>query len=450
MPRTSRSPLGVFFRALNKLSESELAERYGVREWTEKLVYWGTRTGAQVGAQAGAIARSRFTAAQERLHEFSGAERFAAPRSRPGGRFDLTLTEEQSMMRETLRRFARETARPAAQAADREGADAEFDARVAELGLNLISVPEGLGGAGEARSPVSTTLIAEDLAYGDMGLALAALAPCGFINLLVDYGTQLQRRRYLPPMCDEDFVPASLALMEPRARFDARYLETRARPEGAGFRLEGTKCMVPLAERAEVFLVFAQLAGQGPRAFLVDATNPLLERRAERHMGLGAAGLGRLELRGALVGPDALLGGPEPDAYDHARALDLARLGTCALAVGACQAVLDYVITYCNERVAFGEPISHKQAVAFMIADIAIELEGMRLMTYQAASHAERGRPFHREAFLAWTQCAEKAMQLGSQGVQLLGGHGYTAEHPVERWYRQLRAVAILEGALAV
>ena len=135
---------------------------------------------------------------------------------------------------------------------------------------------------------------------------------------------------------------------------------------------------------------------------------------------------------------------------EHERAVDLARLGACALAVGTCQAALDYVIQYCNDRVAFGEPISHKQAVAFTIADIAVELEGMRLMTYQAASHAERGRPFHREAFLAWTQCAEKSMQIGSHGVQLLGGHGYTTEHPVERWYRQLRAIPMLEGALVV
>lgn len=449
----SRSPLGALFRALNKISESELAERYGVRELTQQVVYWGTRAGARVTAEAGARARSRFRDLKGRVEELTGAETLTRAEG-GGGLFDLTLTEEQSMMRETLLRFAREALRPRAHEADAGGVDEEeekeFLARVAELGLNLIGVPEGLGGAGEQRSPVSTVLMAEDLAQGDMGLALAALAPCGFINLLSEFGSQLQRRRYLPPLCGEAFVPVSVALAEPRARFDPRFLETRARPEGGGYRLEGVKCMVPLATRAEAYVVFAQLAGQGPRAFLVDAQSPQLERRAERHMGLGAAELGRLELRGVTVGPDALLGAPDGAGYEHDRAVDLARLGACALAVGTCQAALDYVIQYCNDRVAFGEPISHKQAVAFTIADIAVELEGMRLMTYQAASHAERGRPFHREAFLAWTQCAEKSMQIGSHGVQLLGGHGYTTEHPVERWYRQLRAIPMLEGALVV
>jgi alkylation response protein AidB-like acyl-CoA dehydrogenase len=112
--------------------------------------------------------------------------------------------------------------------------------------------------------------------------------------------------------------------------------------------------------------------------------------------------------------------------------------------------VLDYVIPYCNERVAFGEPISHRQSVAFMIADIATELEGMRLLTWRAASRAEHGLPFAREAYLARLQCAEKGMQIGTDGVQLLGGHGFTKEHPVERWYRDLRAVSVIEGGILV
>jgi alkylation response protein AidB-like acyl-CoA dehydrogenase len=112
--------------------------------------------------------------------------------------------------------------------------------------------------------------------------------------------------------------------------------------------------------------------------------------------------------------------------------------------------VLDYVIPYVNDRKAFGEPIANRQAVAFTVANIAIELDGMRLLTYHAASRVDQGKPFSREAALARRLCAERGMQIGSDGVQLLGGHGYTKEHPVERWYRDLRAAGLMEGALIV
>ena len=110
--------------------------------------------------------------------------------------------------------------------------------------------------------------------------------------------------------------------------------------------------------------------------------------------------------------------------------------------------MLEYVIEYCNERIAFGEPISHRQAVAFMIANIAIEVEGMRLLMLRAASRAEHGLDFHDAAYLARLFTASKAMEIGTNGVQLLGGHGFIREHPVERWYRDLRAVGIMEGGL--
>jgi alkylation response protein AidB-like acyl-CoA dehydrogenase len=146
--------------------------------------------------------------------------------------------------------------------------------------------------------------------------------------------------------------------------------------------------------------------------------------------------------------PGALLGDASPDVY--AECVHLGRLAWCALAIGTGQAVLDYVIPYVNDRVAFGEPISHRQAVAFAVANIAIELEGMRLATYRAASRADQGAGFARETALARQLCADKGMAIASEGVQLLGGHGYVKEHPVERWYRDLRAAGVMEGALLV
>jgi alkylation response protein AidB-like acyl-CoA dehydrogenase len=121
-----------------------------------------------------------------------------------------------------------------------------------------------------------------------------------------------------------------------------------------------------------------------------------------------------------------------------------------ARALGTSQAVLDYVIPYVKERHAFGEPVAHRQSVAFMVANIAIELQGMRLVTYKAAGRVAQGKDASREIALARRLCAEKGMQIGLDGVQLLGGHGYVKEHPVERWYRDLRAIGLMEGAVLV
>jgi alkylation response protein AidB-like acyl-CoA dehydrogenase len=163
-------------------------------------------------------------------------------------------------------------------------------------------------------------------------------------------------------------------------------------------------------------------------------------------MGVRAAGLGKVLLEKVEVGPVALLG----DAAAYVDAVRLARIGWCALAVGTAQAVLDHVVPYVNERTAFGEPISHRQAVAFAVADMATELQGMRLVTYRAASRAAQGLPFARETALARRLCTDKGMRIGLDGVQLLGGHGFVKEHPVERWYRDLRAVGVLEGGVLV
>jgi alkylation response protein AidB-like acyl-CoA dehydrogenase len=130
--------------------------------------------------------------------------------------------------------------------------------------------------------------------------------------------------------------------------------------------------------------------------------------------------------------------------------VQLGQLGWCALAVGTGQAVLDYVIPYVNERTAFGEPVSNRQGVAFTVANIAIELDGMRLATYRAASRVDQGMTFAREVALARRLCAGRGTGIGSDGVQMLGGHGYVKEHPVERWYRDLRSAGVMEGALLV
>ena len=278
------------------------------------------------------------------------------------------------------------------------------------------------------------------------------------------WGTAEQEAAYLPPFTGEDVPAAALALLEPRPLFDPLELGTRARRDGHDWILDGVKSLVARAGECELFLVAADAEDVGPALFVVESSTSGLSVEAEPAMGLRPAATGRLLLEGARLPGTALLGhdasgegapgtsapAVKMPAQAYVECVQRARIAWCALATGACQAVLDYVIPYVNERKAFGEPISNRQAVAFAVADVGIETEGMRLATYRAASRADQGRDFAREAALARRLCAAKAMKIGSDGVQLLGGHGYVKEHPVERWYRDLRAVGVMEGALLV
>ena len=221
-------------------------------------------------------------------------------------------------------------------------------------------------------------------------------------------------------------------------------LQTKARKRGGHYLINGEKCLVLQGLNASRLLVAAQCS-DGPALFWVDAASKGVSRQAEPAMGLKAGSLARVRFKSVKVPAEHRLAAAD---FDYSAFLACSSLAWCALAVGTSQAALDYVIGYCNERVAFGEPISHRQGVAFMVADLAIEIDAMRLMVWRACARAERGEDFLREAYLARVLCAEKAMKVGTDAVQLLGGHGFTKEHPVERWYRDLRAVAIQTGGL--
>ena len=435
--RNARNPMGLSLAALNKVAGSRVLDRLRLRKPAERVIFRGARTGFRT---VGAVTRT-----------FSAAQRRRAPQrprpAEPRGLFDLTPTDEQRMIRDISREFAAEQLRPAAASADAEGAASpELLKRVnAELGISGLSVPEELGGLGTERSAVTGVLVAEALAHGDMALAVAALAPSAVSTALALWGDETQQATYLPAFVGDDGPAAALAVLEPQPLFDPFALNTTARRSVDGYVLDGVKSLVPRGASAELFVIAANLDGR-PALFLVESSTTGLTVEAEPAMGLRAASLARVHLSKVAVPSSALLG----DTGAYADCIRLARLGWCALAVGTAQAVLDYVIPYVNDRVAFGEPVSHRQGVAFLVANIGIELEGMRLATYRAASRAEQGRSFAREAGLARHLCAEYGMKIGSDGVQLLGGHGYVKEHPVERWYRDLRSIAVLEGAVLV
>jgi alkylation response protein AidB-like acyl-CoA dehydrogenase len=433
-------PIHLGLAAVNRLAASPALDRLGIRRRTERAVFTLTRT----GFTATTAASRAFVAVRKR----SSPAR--PPSSRGPGLFDLTPTDEQRMLTEVVREFAAERVRPAATAADAAcRTPDEITATAAELGISQIGVPDELGGLAAERSAMTNVLVAEALAQGDLGIAVACLAPGAVSGALSLWGSADQQARYLPSFVGDAPPAAALAILEPRAAFDPVLLRTRASAVPGGYTIDGVKSLVPLASRAELFVVGAHLDGHGPALFLVESGSAGLTVESEPAMGLRAAGMGRLVLDGVHLPAGALLAGDAPDD-PYVACVRLSRLGWCALAVGTAQAVLDHVVPYVNARVAFGEPISHRQAVAFTVADIAIELDGMRLVTYRAAARAEQGLRHARETALARQLCAEKGMFIGSSGVQLLGGHGYVKEHPVERWYRDLRAIGLMEGVVLV
>ncbi|WP_375491595.1 acyl-CoA dehydrogenase family protein [uncultured Jatrophihabitans sp.] len=437
--RRGRDAMGVGLAALNRLAGVPVLDRLNLRKPLERAVYRGAKNGFRgVG-----VANRTFAAVQQR----NQPER----PSTAGGRdlFDLTPTDEQQMIAEATAEFAAEQLRPVAEQADTDCATSPelLKRSVVELGVTLVGVPESLGGMGAERSATTGVLVAEALAHGDMGQAVACLAPAAVSNALVLWGDEQQQATYLPAFVGDDVPAAALAVLEARPLFDPFVLRTTARRAGGGFVLDGAKALVPRAAEAELFVVAADLEGE-PALFVVESGTTGVQFEAEPAMGLRAAATAKLILDNVALPANALLGDGRPEVYREC--IRLSRIGWAALACGTGKAVLDYVIPYVNEREAFGEPISHRQAVAFKVADIAIELAGARLATLRAAARAEQGLSYAREAGIARRLTSEYGMKIGSDGVQLLGGHGFVKEHPVERWYRDLRACALMEGVVLV
>ena len=362
------------------------------------------------------------------------------------GVFDLTPTEDEQMLVDVVTDLARDVFRPAAAEADVAcAAPPEVLTAADEVGLPLLGVPESLGGICEERAVMAGALVAEALARGDLGLAVASLAPGAVATAIATWGTDEQQQTYLPAFTGGDVAAAALALTEPRPLYDALAPHTTAARVGDDLVLDGVKSMVPRGADAELFVVGARLDDENVLV-IVESGSEGLSVEADPAMGVRAASMVTLTLEGVRVPVNNVLG--DLDGSTYAECVRLSRLAWCALAVGVAQAVLDHVTPYVKERQAFGEPIAHRQSVAFMVADMAIEVQAMRLLTWKAAARAAGGKDVARDVALARMLCADKGMQIGQDGVQLLGGHGFVKEHPVERWYRDLRAISIMEGGV--
>jgi len=439
-----RTGIDVALGLLTPLVGQEFLDKYGLRDPLNRTLRYGAQT---VFSTAGATSRQF-----NRVQKLRGGP--TRLKTSGKGYYDLTPDDDQKLIVETVEEFAAEILRPAAHDADEAATyPPDLVAKAAELGITAINIPEDFDGIAAERSTVTNVLVAEALAYGDMGLALPILAPAGVAAALTHWGSAGQQATYLNEFAGENVPQACVAIAEPQPLFDPTALKTTAVRTPGGYRLNGVKSLVPAAADAELFIVAAQLNGK-PALFIVESSTEGLTVKADPSMGIRAAALGRVELDNVSVPLSARLGEDDSPGTDSARiyteAIALARLGWAALAVGTSHAVLDYVVPYVKEREAFGEPIAHRQSVAFMCANIAIELDGLRLITWRGAARAEQGLSFSREAALAKRLGTDKGMQIGLDGVQLLGGHGYTKEHPVERWYRDLRAIGVAEGVVVI
>lgn len=360
----------------------------------------------------------------------------------------FSLTEEQQMLVEAVKRYARRDLRKSLREADESGHLAEGVVEAGwELGLIPASIPEAYGGFGD-HAAVTGVLFAEELAWGDLSAALALLAPNLLAIPVLECGSEAQRQSLLPQFCDLSFVPASAALIEPSLKFDPWQLKTSAARQNGRYILNGQKAYVPLAAEANQILVYADEEGQ-TQAFIVNQNTPGLEiGDREKNMGLNALPTYKVVLNNCIVGADCKLGGEQ--GLDFDRLMNYSRVAMAAMAVGVARASYEYALAYAKEREAFGEPIASRQAIAFMLAEMAIEIDATRLMVWEAAWKLDRGEEATREAALVKRYADEMVLQVTDNGVQVLGGHGYIREHPVELWLRNGRSFAVLDGLAMV
>jgi len=357
-------------------------------------------------------------------------------------------TDEQNMLIDAVRRYAEKDLRGAGHDADESG---KFPPGLIEKGWELgvlqASVPETYGGFGE-RSALTGVLAAEEMAWGDMAAALAVMTPATYAVPLLLAGTEEQKRSLLPPVIEGEWQPYTAAFIEPDFDFYPGEMRTQATPSSGGYRLAGTKAMVPFADQARSLIVYATCEGQ-TQAFVVPAQAAGLKvGEREALLGLGALPLFRVQLDGVEVPADGRLGGPQ--GHDSKPLLAAASVAVAGLALGLSRAAYEYALAYAKDRIVFGTPVAQKQSIAFGLAEMAIEIEAIRLLVWEAAWLLDAGQDASRAAYLALTGAGDMAMMVTDRAVQYLGGHGYIREHPVERWMRNGRGVPAFPGLAMV
>jgi acyl-CoA dehydrogenase len=360
--------------------------------------------------------------------------------------YSFEPTEEQQMLVEAVGKYAVNDLRLAAREAE-EGGDLpkKLVSKGWELGLLQASIPESYGGFGE-RSAVTSALALEEMAFGDLAGAFAVGTPNLFALPVLLAGNEEQKQKYLSQVIEAGWRPYTAALIEYAFDFDPLALRTTAAPSAEEYTINGEKAFVPFAKEAATLLVYANLNGQ-TQGFIVERGTAGLTVSDEREklMSLNALPLYRVRLDNVKVPAAMRLGGAS--GHDFEGILASMRVACASTAVGVANAAFEYARDYAREREAFGVKIAQKQAIAFMLAEMRTEIEAIRLLTWEAAWKLDLGKEdAFTEAYLACTGAADMVMMVTDRAVQILGGHGYIREHPVEMWMREGRGFTMFTG----
>jgi acyl-CoA dehydrogenase len=364
--------------------------------------------------------------------------------------YSFDPTEEQQMLIEAVNKYAVNDLRAAAHDAEESRElPKKLVSKGWELGLLQASIPEAYGGFGE-RSAVTGVLAVEEMAFGDLAGTLAVMTPSLFATPILLAGTEEQKQEYLPKVIEGDWAPYTAALIEYVLDFDPNDLKTAATLKGGEYLINGEKAFVPFAKDAEMLLVYANLDGK-TQGFIVpkDAAGLSINDERENLMSLNALPMYRVKLEDVKVPAANRLGGAS--GMDFEPVLASMRLAAAAAAVGVANAAFEYSKNYAKEREVFGVKIAQKQAIAFMLAEMRTEIEASRLLNWEAAWKLDQNHDdAATEAYLACTGAADMAMMVTDRAVQILGGHGYIREHPVEMWMRNGRGFATFTGLAIV
>jgi acyl-CoA dehydrogenase len=365
------------------------------------------------------------------------------------GMSTFSLDEDQRQIQDSMRRFAADKIRPIARDCEEKAQiPDEFLASSWDLGLAASFIPEKYGGYASARSVLNNAIIAEELAYGDLSLAAAVMAPYLFVLPVLEMGSDAQKEIHLPVFCGNSYTVGTLAVMEHAIGFNVANIKTTAQRKGNRYVINGKKCLVPMANKAQHFIIVAATVSgggtDGVDAFIVDkSVKGVTVGEKEKNMGINALDTFSIDFQDCQVGMECRL-----ESFDYTRLIACSRIALAAAAVGVATASKDYCINYAKERVAFGQPIATRQAIAFMLADMAIEIDGCRLLNWKAAFTADQKDNPMRLAYISKLYASEQAFKIADYGLSILGGHGLIREHPVELWFRNARSFAMLEGML--
>jgi alkylation response protein AidB-like acyl-CoA dehydrogenase len=364
---------------------------------------------------------------------------------------NFELTEDQILLRDMIRDFAKEKIQPEVKSyEDSHTFPEEILQQLGQLGILGMSVPAEYGGS--KTDSLSLTIAIEELARVFPSLAvIVSVHSSLFCYSINQFGTETQKHKYLTKAAEGEFIGA-FSLSEPGAGSDATNLKVKSRKEGDVYVLNGAKSWVTTGYNAGamILITLSEYSSDDKKrlnAFIVDSDTPGLQvTKIEEKMGLHASPTAELLLEECRVPAENLLGDEGKGAYIAFQCLDSSRIGIAAQAVGLSQRALDEAAQYAKTREAFGGHIADLQAIQFMIADMSTQIEAARLLTYRASVLSDQGKPFGKESAMAKLYSSEAANRIAYQSLQIHGGYGYSKEFFIEQLYRDARVLAIYEG----